>query len=56
MTVHYIDEIMETGCDEKKVGNARAMSIRYTEVRVGNKFQKNLECQTYHSLSITQAN
>lgn len=33
MIVHYIDEIMVTGCDETKVGNAQVMAVRYTEVK-----------------------
>lgn len=33
MIVHFIDEIMVIGCDEKKVGKAQVTSIRYTEVK-----------------------
>lgn len=33
MIVHYIDELMVIGCDEKKVGNALAMSVTFTDVK-----------------------
>lgn len=31
MIIHYIDEIMVIGCDEKQAEGARVVSVRYTD-------------------------